>query len=97
MSYFDTINSTKEAEMRYANWYYLLPDHRKAQMLSDAFQFAFDTIKHNVLKQNPKATKSEIMLAYVQANLKDEFSPKIFIRIVRTLEGRILEEKQALK
>lgn len=96
MSYFDTINSTKKAELRYANWYSKLPDHRKARMLADAFQFGFDAIKYNVLKQNPKATKSEIMLAYVQANLKDEFPPKRFARIVRTLKGRISEEQKAL-
>lgn len=47
MDYFDTTNSPREAELAYANWYYQLPDHRKAQMLCDFYEFGVESVKYN--------------------------------------------------
>ena len=78
MDYFETINSSKEAEVAYANWYYQLPDERKAKLFSDLFQFGLDMVKYNAKKENPFITEAEQMMKYVDHNLKDKFPPSSY-------------------
>ena len=78
MDYFDTINSTKEAELAYANWYSQLPDARKAKMLCDLFQFGIDTVRYNARKENPFISEAETLMKYIELNLKKDFSPDVY-------------------
>jgi len=75
MDYFETINSSKEFEIAYANWYYQLPAERKAVIMSDLFQFGLDMVRYNARKENPFITEADQMMKYVHYNLRDEFPP----------------------
>ncbi|MCB0579615.1 MAG: hypothetical protein KDD10_09950 [Phaeodactylibacter sp.] len=92
MDYFDTINSSKESELAYANWYSRLPDERKAKMLCDLFQFGIETIKYNAKKENPFLTESELLLLYMEFNLKDAYPPETFAFIRKKMLERAEEE-----
>ena len=92
MDFFDTLNSSKEAELAYANWYAKLPDQRKAQMLSDLFQFGIESVKYNAKRENPFITESEALLSYIELNLKDSYSEEVYSFIVKKLKEKSEEE-----
>ena len=92
MDYFESINSSKEAEIAYANWYYKLPDERKAKLFGDLFQFGLDMVRYNAKKENPFITEAGQMEKYVQYNLKDEFPPESFELIKNVLADRSEKE-----
>jgi hypothetical protein len=98
MDYFDTINSSKEAELAYADWYSQLPDERKARMLCGMFQFGIEVVKYNARKENLFLTKSELLLRYMEFNLKDSYPPETFAFIRKKMLERAEEEwKQRFK
>ena len=98
MDYFDTINSTKEAELAYANWYSQLPDARKAKMLCDLFQFGIDTVRYNARKENPFISEAETLMKYIELNLKKDFSPDVYAFIETKMAERAENEwKQRFK
>ena len=92
MDYFETINSSKEAEVAYANWYYQLPDERKAKIFSDLFQFGLDMIKYNAKKENPFITEADQMMKYVDSNLKNEF-PLSSYEIIKNVYAKRSEKE----
>lgn len=94
MDYFETINSSKETELAYASWYAAQSDQRKAKMLSDLVQFGVDTVRYNTRKANPFITGDEQMLAYIQSNLKSEFTPETFAFIEAKMAERSEREWQ---
>jgi hypothetical protein len=94
MDYFNTINSSKEAELFYAEWYRKLPDERKAKMLCDMYSFGQQSVKYNAKKENPFITDKDALMLFVEANLKDEFSPEIFAFIKKTMAEKSEKEWQ---
>lgn len=92
MDYFNFINSSKEAEIAYAHWYYHLPDERKAQIMCDTFQFGIDAVMYNYRKEHPFCTESEAMLFYMEQNLKPFFSTEIWSFIRATMEEKAENE-----
>jgi hypothetical protein len=92
MDYFEMINSSKESELAYARWYSQLPDERKAKMLCDLFQFGIETVKYNAKKENPFLTESELLLRYMELNLKEEYPPETFAFIRKKMLERAEEE-----
>ncbi len=92
MDFFDTINSSKESELAYARWYSQLPDERKAKMFFGLFQFGVETVKFNAKKENPFLTESELLLRYMEYNLKDAYPPETFAFIRRKMMERAEEE-----
>ena len=94
MDYFETINSSREFEIGYANWYYQLPPERKAVIMSDLFQFGLDTVRYNARKENPFITEADQMKKYVDYNLKDEFPTDSFNLIQNVLSARSEAEWQ---
>lgn len=92
MDYFDFVNSSKESELAYARWYSQLPDERKAKMLCDLFQFGIETVKYNAKKENPFLTESELLLQYMEYNLKGTYPPETFAFIREKMMERAEEE-----
>ena len=98
MDYFKTINSTKEFELKYANWYFQQSDEWKANMLFDSFQFGLEVVMNNARQKNPFATHADQMRLYVENNLKKEFPPMSFAFILDKLDERSEAEwKQRFK
>ncbi len=92
MDYFDTINASRESELAHAEWYSKLPDERKAKMLCDLFQFGLETVKYNAKKENPALTEAELLLKYIDLNLKDAYPPETFTFIRQKMLERAEEE-----
>jgi hypothetical protein len=92
MDYFDLINSSREAEMVYANWYYHLPDERKAQIMNDTFQFGVDSVLYNYRKDHPYCAEAEALLFYMEQNLKPFFSEDTWAFIQATMEEKAAQE-----
>lgn len=90
--FFDTLNSGKESELAYANWYAQLPDDRKARMMADMFQFGVDTVIYNARKNNPFMSNAEGLLHYMEATLKDRCDEHTFSFITQKMEERAEEE-----
>ena len=86
MDYFELINSSKAAELAYANWYYHLPIERKAQIMCDTFEFGVNAVMHNYRKEHPFCTEAEALLFYMEQNLKPHFSESTWAFIHKTME-----------
>lgn len=95
MDYFELINSSKEIELTYAEWYYQLPAERKAQMMCDAFQMGLDSVTYNYYKENPHATKAEALMFYMEQNLKPFFSDSTWMFVRATMEEKAEEERES--
>jgi hypothetical protein len=94
MDYFETINSTKEAEMVYANWYAQLPDARKAQMLCNFYDLGINTVRYNARKENPFITEAEATMKYIEANLKNRITSETYAFVVAKMAERAEQEWQ---
>lgn len=92
MDYFETINSSKEAELFYADWYSKQPDEKKAKMLADMYEFGQTSVKYNAKKENPFITDKSALMLFMEANLKNEFSPEIFAFIEKTMAEKSEKE-----
>jgi hypothetical protein len=98
MDYFELINSSKEAELAYANWYYHLPEERKAQIMGDTFEFGVNTVMHNYRKEHPFCTEAEALLFYMEQNLKSHFSESTWAFVRKTMAEKAEQEwKQRFK
>ena len=95
MGYFEQSNSSQASELAYAKWYAQQTDERKAKMLCDIFQFGVMTIKHNAHKANPMLTEPELMLRYMEYNLKPSTTPDVFEFIRQKMLERAEEEWKA--
>jgi len=95
MGYFEQSNSSRASELAYAKWYAQQTDERKAKMLCDIFQFGVMTVKHNAHKSNPMLTESELMLRYMEYNLKPSTPPDVFEFIRQKMLERAEEEWKA--
>jgi len=92
MDYFDTLNSTKEAELAYAKWYEQLPIERKAKMICDFYQFPLDKVAYDTKKENPFATESDIKLLFIEYTQKEEYPPETFAFIQQKMQERSEKE-----
>jgi hypothetical protein len=92
MDYFELINSSKEAELAYANWLYQLPAERKAQMMCDTFQFGIETVLYNYHQEHPYHTEAEARMFYMEQNLKPFFSESTWDFIKAKMEEKVEEE-----
>lgn len=92
MDYFELINSSKEAELAYAHWYYHLPNERKAQIMGDTFEFGVNAVMHNYRKEHPYCTEAEALLFYMEQNLKPHFSEDTWAFVLKTMEDKAEQE-----
>lgn len=92
MDYFELINSSKEAELAYAKWYYQLPAERKAKMMCDTFQMGVDTVTYNFFKEHPYATQAEALMFYMEQNLKPFFSDSTWAFVRAKMEEKAENE-----
>lgn len=92
MDYFDLINSSKEAELAYANWVYQLPAERKAQMMCDAFEFGVNAVLHNYHKENPYCADAEALMFYMEQNLRPFFSESTWAFVQAKMTEKAEEE-----
>ncbi len=92
MDYFELINSSKEAELAYANWLYQLPAERKAQLMCDTFQFGVDAVLYNYRKAHPHHTEAEALMYYMEQNLKPYFSEATWAFVQAKMEEKAEEE-----
>lgn len=98
MDYFELINSSREAELAYANWYYHLPNERKAQIMADTFEFGVNAVMHNYRKKHPFCTEAEALFFYMEQNLKPHFSEGTWAFVRKTMEEKAEQEwKKRLK
>ena len=92
MDYFNLINSSKEAELAYANWFSQLPAERKAQMMCDTFEFGVNTVLHNYHKDNPYCTEAEALMFYMEQNLRPFFSESTWAFVRAKMAEKVEEE-----
>jgi hypothetical protein len=88
MDYFETLNSSKEAELAYASWYSKLPEERKARLLADGYQFALDMVRYNLRKQNPFLTEADAMFRFIEIHQKETYSQEVFSFIREKMAAR---------
>lgn len=92
MDYFELINSSREAELAYANWYYHLPEERKAQIMRDTFEFGVNAVMHNYRKEHPYCSEAEALLFYMEQNLRPHFSEGTWAFVRKTMEEKAEQE-----
>jgi len=64
-------------------------------MLNDIFQFGVETVKHNASRKDPFLTEAELMLQYMEYNLKPTMPSETFAFIRQKMLERAKEEWKA--
>jgi hypothetical protein len=78
MDYSKQVQSSRQADLAYAQWYAQLPDEKKAAIFLNGFNFVADKIKFDTLQDNPFATKAEITWRFIEYTQKDSYPPDVF-------------------
>lgn len=90
----ENIKESRASDLLYGKWYAAQSNERKSGMILSGYNFAANTIKQQVKKENPFATNADVILRFIEISHKAECSQETFAFIVKTMEDRSEKEWQ---
>jgi len=67
----ENLLAKQEADRQYTKWYSQLSDEKKFEMVYGGYDFVAKKIRHDVLRENPHATESDISMRFIELTQSD--------------------------
>jgi len=94
MDFSELVKASEQSDLDYMKWYASLPDEKKAQFHLNSHQFVAEKIAHDMERENPFATESDITMRFIELTQKDDYPEAVFSFIRQKMTERSEQEWQ---